>query len=173
LGVLYSLRSIIVKGTTARQAGRGVTSEGRGGLGYGSWERTTGSEHAKLVRRTPVDIPSKYQYDDGTRRCPMRDEEEKTARFELRLPVSLRQRLQERAREHHRSLNSEIVDALTIAAEHNVAGRIQQLEKNYDRLSNLLPAIIMTIEGREKLGGRTFRDFLEEALRQVVDEESK
>jgi plasmid stability protein len=67
-------------------------------------------------------------------------EEEKTARFELRLPVSLRQRLQERAREHNRSLNSEIVGALNVAlvaeqmmanAEQKMADMDQELEARF------------------------------------------
>jgi plasmid stability protein len=43
-------------------------------------------------------------------------EEEGTVRLNLRLPESLHRKLQERAREHHRSLNSEIIDALNANA---------------------------------------------------------
>ena len=66
-------------------------------------------------------------------------EEEKTARFELRLPVSLRQRLQERAREHNRSLNSEIVAALNVAlvAEQMMANVEQKMAEAEQKMANM------------------------------------
>jgi hypothetical protein len=44
-------------------------------------------------------------------------EEEGTVRLNLRLPASLHRKLQERAREHHRSLNSEILGTLSDGLE--------------------------------------------------------
>jgi Arc-like DNA binding domain len=57
------------------------------------------------------------------------EEEEGTVRLNLRLPTSLHRKLQEQARAHHRSLNSEIVAALGVGGLQDLSGRMQWLEE--------------------------------------------
>jgi Arc-like DNA binding domain len=70
-------------------------------------------------------------------------EEEKTVRFELRLPASLRQKLEERAREHHRSLNSEIVHDLGLGL--NSDETLQKMHELRVGIEHVMTARIMSI----------------------------
>jgi hypothetical protein len=123
-------------------------------------------------------------------------EEEETVRLNLRLPASLHRTLQERAREHHRSLNSEIIDTLRL--ERLERDQLREINERMTRLEDLsanakkltadmlrvkdeiisnLPVptreLIANTERAAKLRGKSFTDLFDEALRRIVDEESQ
>jgi len=124
------------------------------------------------------------------------EKDEKTTRFELRLPVSLRQKLEEQAREHHRSLNSEIVSLLSVFGagaslaqgliEERIAATIDSqgidlrdsLKNVAERLfreilSQLPPEIkeqVAVLERAEALRNKMFESFTREVLRKVIVE---
>jgi len=115
-------------------------------------------------------------------------EEEGTVRLGLRLPTSLHHRLQEQARENHRSLNSEIVAVLNHGLEaeqkseerfKTLGARIEEMQIDVQRLKEgllpRLPAGTMDLIENAYLvaasRGKTLADLLPEALRKVVNEE--
>jgi hypothetical protein len=78
-------------------------------------------------------------------------EEEGTVRLGLRLPTSLHHRLQEQARENHRSLNSEIVAVLNHGLEAE-----QKSEERFKTLGARIEEIRSTCRDSRKGCSRVF-----------------
>jgi hypothetical protein len=124
-------------------------------------------------------------------------EEEGTIRFGLRLPASLHDALLKQAREHHRSLNSEIVSLLSLLIdggslaqgliEERVAAKIdglridanESLRSIAERLfREILPQLppeikeqVVTLERAAALRDKMFASFTQEVFRKLIVEE--
>jgi hypothetical protein len=115
-------------------------------------------------------------------------EEEKTVRFELRLPASLRQRIEEQAANNRRSLNSEITDRLSksfdearqqiVETERRLIDRVQELEFRVAEISKYsqgfqggmvmyVPQEIVDLLAKTTKGGGLAIDLYDEAIRRI------
>jgi hypothetical protein len=85
-------------------------------------------------------------------------EQEKTIRFGLRLPESLYNKLQERAREHQRSLNSQIIALLASGVQANqllsqAEQMLSEAEQKINASEQRVDARARRLEERQKVQG--------------------